>query len=53
MITFILIGMFGLLAIAFVLLAWARGKRPIDGKSGPDNRTASQEPTVGRATGID
>jgi hypothetical protein len=53
MITFVLIAMVGLLAIAVVVLVWVKGSRASNGKSGVDNRAASDEPKVGRATGLD
>lgn len=54
MITFIILAIVAILAIAFMLLAWNNGKRKRNGQSElPAERATPANPKVGRATGPD
>ena len=55
MITFIILAIVAILAIAFSLMAWKSGARKRSGQSGAGatERATSAEPEVGRATGPD
>ena len=54
MITFIILGVVAVLAIAFVLLAWNNGARKRKDQSEiPSERTTRSQPEVGRAVGPD
>jgi hypothetical protein len=55
MITFIILAIVAILAIAFSIMAWKSGARKRSGQSGVGaaERAASAEPEVGRATGPD